>query len=186
VPTSASASVRSATQATRAVTTTPELRRAVPRPDHPRPAAVDVSAFNTNAEAKVQFIQFNSKFFAIGARYVHVFNEATGQWDVDKDMGATAAAVKGARTVYGDYMVVAAGAAVNYWRLSTRRRVGPALRDEQPDPLRARRQHALDDLRLEQLSSSTNFVTWTTAVGDRESRSRRDARDRLQRQPARR
>lgn len=131
---------------------------------------LSTSAFNGNAEVKVQFVEYNSAFYAIGARYVHIFNEVSGQWDVSKDMGASSAAIKGCAAVYGDYLVVGAGNAVDYWRLST-----VAVWD-QPSAGTKAELFALVGNTLwrtftaNQLSSSVNFTTWTTAVAVGSSR----------------
>ena len=114
-----------------------------------------------NAQPIVQFIEFNSTWFAISARYVFSWNGTT--WDTDKDMGATAAAIKGAATVYGDYLVVGAGAAVDYWRRST------AGVWDQPAVIKAQLTMNVGDtlwriFSANQLSSSVNFTVWATAV----------------------
>ncbi len=125
---------------------------------------LSTSDFNGNAEPKVQFVEFNGSFYAIGARYVHVFNESTGEWDVSKDMGASSAAVKGCAAVYGSYLVVGAGANVDYWRLST----GGVW--DQPASSYKAQLFALVGNTLwrvfsgNQLSSSTDFTTWSSAV----------------------
>ena len=62
---------------------------------------------STNAEAKVQFIEFNGIMLAIGARYVHSVSGTT--WTSIKDMGASAAAVKGCATIFGGKLYVADG-----------------------------------------------------------------------------
>lgn len=128
------------------------------------------SAFAANAESKVQFIEYNSGFYAIGARYVHKFNEGTGEWDLSKDMGATAAAVKGCATVYGDYLVVAAGSAVNYWRLSTAGVWDQPYATNNPILFSLVGNTLWMVYNSNQLSSSTNFTTWATAVAIGESR----------------
>lgn len=61
----------------------------------------------TNAEAKVQFIEFNGVLIAIGTRYVHTLSGTT--WTSSKDMGASAAAVKGCATIFGGKLYVADG-----------------------------------------------------------------------------
>lgn len=127
---------------------------------------LSTSAFTdgATAEAKVQFIQFSGSFFAIGARYVHIWNSGTNQWDTDKDMGASAAAVKGCATVYGSYLVVAAGGSVSYWRRTT----GGVW--DQPYATNKPILFALVGNTLwmvygaNNLSSSTDFITWSTAV----------------------
>jgi hypothetical protein len=62
---------------------------------------------STNAEAKVQFIEFNGVMLAIGARYVHSVSGTT--WTSIKDMGASAAAVKGCAAIFGSKLYVADG-----------------------------------------------------------------------------
>lgn len=121
------------------------------------------SAFAASAEAKVQFVEFNSGFYAIGARYVHKFNTSTGEWDLSKDMGASSAAIKGCAAVYGDYLVVGAGASVDYWRLST----GGVW--DQPAVIKAQLFALVGNtlwrvFSSNQLSSSTDFTTWAAAV----------------------
>lgn len=127
------------------------------------------SAFAANAESKHTFIEYNGGFYAIGARYVHKYNEGTGQWDSNKDMGATASAIKGCATVYGDYLVVGAGGSVDYWRLFT-----DGVWD-QPAVIKASLFALVGNtlwriFSSNQLSSSTNFTTWATAVAVGESR----------------
>jgi hypothetical protein len=128
------------------------------------------SAFSANAESKVQFIEYNGAFYAVGARYVHIYNTGTGLWDVSKDMGATAAAIKGCAIVYGDYMVVAAGSAVNYWRLSTAGVWDQPYGANNPALFGLVGNTLWMVYNSNQLSSSTNFATWTTAVAIGESR----------------
>ena len=131
---------------------------------------LSTSAFNGSAEVKVQFVEYNLGFYAIGARYVHKYNEATGQWDLSKDMGATSAAIKGCAAVYGDYLVVGAGNAVDYWRLFTN-----GVWD-QPSAGTFAQLFALVGNTLwrcfnaNQISSSVNFTTWATAVAVGSSR----------------
>lgn len=132
---------------------------------------LSTSAFNGNAESKVQFIQYNTGFYAIGARYVHKFNEGTGQWDVSKDMGASSAAVKGCAAVYGDYLVVGAGASVNYWRLYT-----DGVWDQPGVGFKVQLFGLVGNTlwrvySSNQLSSSTDFTTWATAVAIGDSRN---------------
>lgn len=122
------------------------------------------------AESKVQFIEYNSGIYAIGARYVHKWNSANEQWDTSKDMGASASAIKGCATVYGDYLVVGAGSAVDYWRLFT-----DGVWD-QPAVIKAQLFGLVGNtlwrvFSANQLSSSTNFTTWSTAVAIGESRN---------------
>jgi len=131
---------------------------------------VSSSAFSANAESKVQFIEYNGADYAIGARYVHIFNEGTGQWDLSKDMGATAAAIKGAAVVYGDYMVVAAGSALNYWRLSTAGVWDQPYATNNPSLFALVGNTLWMIFNSNQLASSTQFTTWTTAVAIGESR----------------
>jgi len=120
------------------------------------------TTFGSNAESKVQFIEFNGNFYAIGARYVHILSGTT--WNLSKDMGATAAAVKGCAVVYGGYLVVGAGGALDYWRLST------AGVWDQPAGGIVASLFALVGNTLwrvfnsNQLASSVNFTTFTTAV----------------------
>ena len=68
---------------------------------------LSTDTITTNAEAKVQFIFYNGVWHAIGARYVHTLSGTT--WTSDKDMGASAAAVKGCATVFGGNLYVADG-----------------------------------------------------------------------------
>lgn len=121
--------------------------------------------FTTPAQAQaiVQFIEFNSEWFAIGTRYVYKWNSGTGTWDTDKDMGATAVAIKGAATVYSTYLVVGAGAAVDYWRRTT------AGVWDQPAVIKAQLMTTIGDtlwrvFTANQLSSSSDFTTWASAV----------------------
>lgn len=123
------------------------------------------TAFTTpaHAEAILQFIEFNSEWFGIGARRVFKWNLAAGTWDSDKDMGATAAGQKNSATVYGAYLVVAAGTAVDYWR----RTAGGVW--DQPAVIKAQMMKTVGNTlwRLfssNQLSSSSDFTTWASAV----------------------
>ena len=133
-------------------------------------AATQTAAFSANAEAKVQFVEYNGNDYAVGARYVHIFNQGTGQWDLSKDMGASAAAVKGCAAVYGDYLVVGAGGSVDYWRLFT-----DGTWDQPASGIKAQLMALVGNtlwrtFNANQLSSSTNFTTWASAVGVGESR----------------
>lgn len=128
------------------------------------------SAFAANAESKVQFIEYNGAFYAIGLRYVHIFNTGTGQWDLSKDMGATASAVKGCAAVYGDYLVVATGSALNYWRLSTVGTWDQPYATNNPILFGLVGNTLWMVFNSNQLSSSVNMTTWTTAVAIGESR----------------
>lgn len=126
--------------------------------------------FAASAEAKVQFIEFNGNFYAIGARYVHILNATTKEWSVSKDMGASSAAIKGCATVYGDYLVVGAGGSVDYWRLDT-----SAVWDQPAAGIKSQLFALVGNtlwsvFSSNQLRSSTNFTTWTTAVAIGESR----------------
>lgn len=129
---------------------------------------ISSTTFATNAEAKVQFIEFNGNWYSIGLRYVHILSGTT--WSVSKDMGATSAAIKGAAAVYGDYMVVGAGNTDDFWRLST------AGVWDQPAAGQKAELFALVGNTLwltkaaNQLQSSVNFTTWATAVSIGESR----------------
>jgi len=123
------------------------------------------TAFTTpaNAQSIVQFIEFDSAWYGISVRYVFKFNSGTSTWDTDKDMGASAAAIKGAATVYGSYLVVGAGGSVDYWRRTT------AGVWDQPAVIKAQLMASVGNTlwRLfssNQLSSSTDFTTWTSAV----------------------
>jgi len=129
------------------------------------------SAFAANPESKVQFVEFNGSFYAVGLRYVHVFNLATGQWDSSKDMGATSGSQNGSATVFGDYLVVGAGDAVDYWRLST-----AGVWDQPSVGTKAQLMAMVGStlwrtFNANQLSSSANFTTWTTAVAIGDSRN---------------
>lgn len=132
---------------------------------------ISSSAFASNAEVKVQFIQYNAGFYAIGARYVHKYNEGTGQWDVSKDMGASSAAVKGCATVYGDYLIVGAGSSVDYWRLFT-----DGTWDQPAAGIKIQLSALVGNtlwriFSSNQLSSSVNMTTWATAVAIGDSRN---------------
>lgn len=125
----------------------------------------------TTAESKVQFIQYNGGFYAIGARYVHKYNEGTGNWDTSKDMGASSAAIKGCATVYGDYLVVGAGSAVDYWRLFTNGTWDQPATGTQAQLFALVGNTLWRIFNSNQLSSSTNFTTWATAVAIGDSRN---------------
>lgn len=122
------------------------------------------------AEAKVQFIEYNGGWYAIGARYVHKWNEGTGNWDTSKDMGVSASSVKGCAVVYGDYLVVAAGPSVNYWRLSTGGVWDQPYATNNPILFNLVGNTLWMIYNANQEASSTNFTTWTTAVAIGESR----------------
>lgn len=122
------------------------------------------STFSGSSESKVQFVEFNSTFFAIGARYVHKYNEGTGQWDLDKDMGASAAAIKGCAAVYGSYLVVAAGSSVSYWRRDTSGTWDQPYSTNKPSLFAIVGNTLWMVYSKNQLSSSSDFTTWASAV----------------------
>jgi hypothetical protein len=122
------------------------------------------------AESKVQFIEYNGGEYAIGLRYVHKYNEGTDKWDTSKDMGATAAAIKGAAVVYGDYLVVGAGSAVNYWRLFTNGTWDQPYATNNPSLFALVGNTLWMVYNSNQEASSVNMTTWTTAVAIGESR----------------
>jgi len=118
----------------------------------------------TTPEAKNQTIEFNGSWFAIGARYVHIWNSGTVNWDVDKDMGATAVAVNGCATVFASALVVGAGGAVDYWSRDT-----SGVWTQPAAGIKAQLMALIGNqlwrvFSANQLSSSTNGTTWTTAV----------------------
>ena len=118
----------------------------------------------TTVEAKNQFIEFNGSWFAIGARYVHIWNSGTVNWDVDKDMGASAAAVKGAATVFANTLVVGAGGSVDYWSRTTGGVWSQPAAGIVAQLLSLVGNTLWRVFNSNQLSSSTNGTTWTTAV----------------------
>jgi hypothetical protein len=126
--------------------------------------------FAASAEAKVQFIEFNGDFYAIGTRYVHVLNASTKEWSVSKDLGATATTVKGCAAVYGDYLVVGSGSAVDYWRLATSGTWDQPASGKKADLFALVGNTLWRVFSNNQLSSSTDFTTWATAVSVGESR----------------
>lgn len=124
------------------------------------------TAFTTpaDAEAILQFVEFDSAWYGVGARRVFKWNSGAGTWDTDKDMGASAAAIKGAAAVFGDYLVVGAGGSVDYWRRST-----AGVWDQPAAGIKAQLMSIVGKtlwrvFSKNQLSSSTDFTTWTTAV----------------------
>ena len=122
------------------------------------------TATMTTPEAKNQFIEFNGSWFAIGARYIHIWNSGTVNWDVDKDFGATSAAVKGCATVFNNTLVVGVGNTDDYWS----RTVG-AVWTQPAAGIKALLMALIGNtlwrvFNANQLSSSTNGTTWVTAV----------------------
>src|SRR6266513_1632949 len=108
--------------------------------------------------------EFNASWFAIGARYVHKWNSGGATWDTDKDMGASSAAIKNCAAVFANTLVVGAGNSVDYWSRDT------SGVWTQPSAGTKVQLFALVGNTLwrvfsaNQLSSSTNGTTWTTAV----------------------
>lgn len=127
-------------------------------------------ADNATAEAKVQFVEYNSNFYAIGARYVHVLNASTKVWTVSQDMGASSAAIKGCAAVYGDYLVVGAGNAVDYWRLFTNGVWDQPAAGTKAELFALVGNTLWRTFNANQLSSSVNFTTWVAAVAVGSSR----------------
>jgi hypothetical protein len=118
----------------------------------------------TSAESKVQFIEFNGSWFAIGARYCHIWVPGTTSWTVDKDFGATSAAQKNAATVFANTLVVGVGNTDDYWSRTT-----GGVWSQPAAGIKAQMLALVGNtlwrmFSANQLSSSTNGTTWVTAV----------------------
>lgn len=118
----------------------------------------------TSAESKVQYIEFNGSWFAIGARYAHIWVPGTTSWTVDKDFGATSAAQKNAATVFANTLVVGVGNTDDYWSRTT-----GGVWSQPASGIKAQMLALIGNtlwrmFNANQLSSSTNGTTWVTAV----------------------
>lgn len=121
---------------------------------------LSTDTISTNAEAKVQFIEFNGTTYAIGARYVHSLSGTT--WTMVRDM-TSSTAVKGCATVFGGNLYVADGTdGLHVMNSAGTWSAGAAFTT--PKLLATVGTSIWCLSNVNQLQSSTDATTWATAI----------------------